>query len=361
MLPPTDEDQARARRLLVEANLNRMRRDYQAAESLCRQVLASHSDNPAAWALLGDLCAAQGRADEAAEAYRAALAIEDDPMLRARLEELRRRPPQAAPPAEPAPADRPGRRISAATWGPIAAAVGIAIIAVMVGVLLSRRSEVRASRPAPAAPPYGGVAGTPGYGWGTPAAAPAPPVSSVSGASVRAIPSAEAAPLPETLIPRRSVESTSEDRRVINITKIRSPLTDRERRIVYELSQLRLSDNDPIGNRYCSAMINPGTEHVVITFEVPPGLTNSFNESAMADEAQQLAMAAGQIDKDFATCEVRVITGWTNPRTGARRLDVAFIGQADRPAISEALAAARDNRQPPSIFKSMWWNPNVGG
>lgn len=360
MSAPPEDAQTQARRLLVEANLNRMRGQHQAAETLCRQAIAASPNSPAAWALLGDALAAQGRREEAAEAYRASLGIADDPMLRSRLEELLREPATAPPPSE-GRAEEEARGASSKTiWAVVGSVVALVLFGAVIALVVSSRrsAPVRASAPSPPTAPE--APSVPAWAVWPPPSGPSLPATP-PGATVRTIRDRSAAPAPEPLIPRRPTQGIpSADRRVINITKIRSPLTARERRIVYELSRIVLSDGKPIGNRYCSAMINPGTGRLVLTFEVPPEISASPSRSLILGEAARLALGAARADSGFETCAVRVIAGWTSPRTGARRLDVVFIGEADRSSLARGLSKEGAGTRPTEVFKQVWWNPRVG-
>lgn len=355
-----------AAQLLSEANLHRLRGEWPQAEAKCRQALALDPTDPAAHALLGDISAVQQRTDEAIRSYRAALELSDDYVVRLKLDGLlERRRKTAMRPVSPAPRarerraglfDSPRARTTAA-----AIFVGVAVIFAVVVIATQLRSRGRAvpvttetRRTAAAAPPAelvepGGAIAAPASAsahgaaaWGRPAATPAP-----RGARPLVQPSH---------LPRGAVRR---DRNVISIARITAPLTDREKRLVYELSQLRLSDRNPIGTPFVNATIDPASEHLMITFEVPVEVAHRPSKDFIRMEAQRLLIRASQVDERFRTASVRVIVGWTDPRSGARHKDVAFRADTTRERI-ETVGLIRSDERSGGILRKMWWNPVVG-
>lgn len=70
--PAATEVEARVEQLLRDAHLQRLRRHWAEAESLCREALELAPDDPMGLEMLGDLLADKGSLDEALEAYRKA-------------------------------------------------------------------------------------------------------------------------------------------------------------------------------------------------------------------------------------------------------------------------------------------------
>ena len=70
---PKTEEQAKAEQLLRDAHIQRMRKQWATAETLCREALKLDPDDGMAREMLGDLLMEKGSVDEALETYRAAL------------------------------------------------------------------------------------------------------------------------------------------------------------------------------------------------------------------------------------------------------------------------------------------------
>jgi tetratricopeptide (TPR) repeat protein len=66
---PASEVQARVERLLRDAHLHRMRQQWAAAETLCREALELSPEDPMGQEMLADLLAEKGSLDEALELY----------------------------------------------------------------------------------------------------------------------------------------------------------------------------------------------------------------------------------------------------------------------------------------------------
>ncbi len=133
--------------LLAQANLLRMRGQWEAAAETCMAALRLAPDSASANSLLGDIYENQGRYDDAAQWYRMALdANPDSPADIVKLDRLRQRreirlgpvlPADAAgSPVEPAPERPPASRLSrlardpefALRCGAIAAALAVVLV-----------------------------------------------------------------------------------------------------------------------------------------------------------------------------------------------------------------------------------------
>ncbi len=75
---------------LAQANLSRLRKNWQEATELCIAVLREAPADPAAHSLLGDIYRDQNRLDEAARWYRMALELSPNAFDRANLQKLER-------------------------------------------------------------------------------------------------------------------------------------------------------------------------------------------------------------------------------------------------------------------------------
>ena len=360
-MPEDVGEQPSADQLLAEANLHRLRGEWPLAEDKCRRAIATNPRDAAAHTLLGDICAARERPDEAILAYRASLEVEDDELVRVKLERLLQAHANAA--AQAVRQERRPRRgvLETRRLGLIAAvAFGVCAVALATVVIVTQlrgprravplTTQTRRAVPMPAFGSEGDEALSAPVG-----AAPA------AAAEWRAAPPVGPPPATHALVqPTRSLtEATSRERNVIDMSRIPAPLTDREKKLVYELSQIRLSDNNPIGTPFVNASIDPGTEHLVVTFEVPVEVRREPSRSFIRVRAQELLLRASQVDDYFRGATVRVIVGWTDPHSGARHKDVVFRGEAKRASI-EAPGAIGPGQARESILDDEWWNPKWG-
>ena len=74
--PAVPEAAARVERLLRDAHIQRMRQQFAAAETLCRQALEVSPDDLMGLEMLGDLLLEKGSLDGALETYRKAHALD---------------------------------------------------------------------------------------------------------------------------------------------------------------------------------------------------------------------------------------------------------------------------------------------
>lgn len=70
---PKTAEQARAEQLLRDAHIQRMRKQWASAETLCREALKLDPEDAMGLEMLGDLLVDKGSVDEALEVYRQAL------------------------------------------------------------------------------------------------------------------------------------------------------------------------------------------------------------------------------------------------------------------------------------------------
>ena len=350
-------------RLLTEAGNLQLRGEWAEAAQRCLQAIALDPDHPGAHILLGDIYAAQGKHREALLSYRAALEIVDDDVLRLKVDELEERVRAGARLPKPAalwPRKRRKLVLSRRT-GLVAAGAGLLILLLIFAALWAARtrqpSEVarpgippttvgRAIEPRPAAPARATTPLTP------PMQRPATPVAG---------PSAFAAPPPSGQPARASAPyspaqpAAPRPRYVQRPTSLQGPLTDRERAIVYELSQLELKDGNPIGT-YVSAILSPRDEHLTISFEIPDEVEARPTPDYVLYEANRLAVTAAEVNRSLEAVTVRVIIGYTDRVTGARHTVDIFEGETSRDLLSAALAEKQQGKNY-NCFVDQWWNP----
>ena len=360
-------EQSDAHQLLTQANLHRLRGELAEAESKCRAAIAADPRNAEAHALLGDLCVAQHQMDEGVRAYRAALELGENEDVQRKLDEVLAARAKAAGEALRRTA-QPRRKVLESPQSRLIAACIFAAAAILLATVLVW-SQVRGTRrPQPVTTQTQALATAPspkivdddfaaditvptttprssGAAWGQSARPGRTPTARPHVQRSRSVSAGD--------------QQASRNRNVISIARIPAPLTDREKRLVHELSQIRLSDDNPIGTPFVSASIDPATEHLVITFEVPTEVSRKPSRSFMQMEAQRLLLRSAQVDKRFRTASVRVIVGWTDPKTGARHKDVAFRADSRRGSI-EAVGAVGPGQARETIFDKIWWNPDIG-
>lgn len=91
VIPAADEvsiPRGQANRLLTEANLNRLRHQWEPAVAQCIAVLREHPSDAAAHSLLGDIYRDQDRLEEAVRWYRMAVELRPNPFDQVNLQKL---------------------------------------------------------------------------------------------------------------------------------------------------------------------------------------------------------------------------------------------------------------------------------
>lgn len=361
---------ASAARLLSRAHTHRLRAEWDEAIACCHQAIALDPADPSAHVLLGDVHAARHDNEQAIACYRAALELADDSVVRLKIEELREKEklPQPAKPRQrwPQQWSFPGRR-ARRRWAAMAALAGSLLILALIFVAMWAQG-----RGATATGPSGALAAErPGAAQARPmAVSPEQPAIPLSAPTYRPTPPPAPAATHAPTAPYRQPGASrpasrggarvtaGHTRQVERSAQLKGPLTDREKRIVYELSQLGLRDGNPIGT-YVTAALSPRSESLVITFEVPDEVAAHPSGKFVLAEANRLAMTAAEVDTGFKTCMVRVLIGYTDRRTGSRHTVCIFEAETTRALLAEASPPARG--QPSNVFPQPWWNERYWG
>ena len=358
---------AEVRRLLSEADMLRLRGRWEEAMASCQEAIALDPQETAGHVLLGDLYSAHRDNEQAIRCYTAALEVAEDAVVRLKIEELREREklPQPSKPRERWAQRWPLRRRARRRQLAAAAALGGLVILVLIVVVLWAQGR----KGNEAAPTRGLGAPTPSVGGPAPLAA-APQQPSIPLTAPTYYPSPPPAPAAAPPVAYGSVggrpavrggatASSGYTRRVERSSQLRGPLTDREKRIVYELSQLVLSDGNPIGT-YVTATLSPRTESLVVSFEVPDEVAARPAGKLVLAEANRLALTAARVDTGFKSCTVRVLVGYTELGTGSRHTVCIFEAETTRDLLTQTASSAAPS-QPYNVFPQPWWNPEYWG
>lgn len=355
-------------RLLSEADAAFMRGDWEEATARAQEAVALDPHNADAHIVLGDIYAERQEDEQALRCYRAAWELVDDDVLRLKIEELREKTKLPQPARErprPAPPLRiPGRRKLAAA----ATLAGLLIVALIIVVLFAQgrggEEPAEARGLATETPAVGGTAPAsagqqqPAIPLTAPTYNPIPPPAPAATAP-GARPSPQPTPRGSRAARGAAKLSSGHTRQVQRSSQLRGPITDREKLIVYELSQLVLSDGNPIGT-YVMATLSPRSESLVITFEVPDEVAAHPAGKAILADANRLAVTAAQVDEGFKTCLVRVLVGYTDRQDGSRHTICIFEAETTR-ALLEAGGRAAARGRTYNVFPEPWWNERYWG
>ncbi len=312
--------------LLAQANLHRMRGQWEDAAEKCMTALRLAPDSASANSLLGDIYENQGRYDDAAQWYRMALDVNpDSPADRLKLDRLRRNenvlsapPPRPALPASPPqkPAlRRPALLLRlkrdpelALRLGAIAAALGLIVVIALAYRAMHQTGSLRAL----------GLGGDP----------------VVSLRPVVVPPIAGTLPADPDGTPVRDPSEAA------LLTVLQS---------AGDLSKQGIAVYD--------VQVDPRVSRMTVTFGVPqsPGLTQaqvSQNALRVLQDA-----ASGQAAETFtARCFLTpssVLTPSAGSGTG-----LAFVGDASREALQAAVSAGSglSDAQAAASFTNTWWS-----
>lgn len=294
--------------LLAQANLLRMRGQWEDAAEKCMAALRLAPDSASANSLLGDICENQGRYDDAAQWYRMALDVNpESPADRLKLDHLRRRDDDA--PAAPVLEKAPGfparlRRDPefALRCGAIAAALGLFIVIACAYRVAHHAGALRSL----------GLEGDP-------VVSIKPVVVPPLAGSLPADPDGTAAHDPSEQALLTSLQGAA------------------------ELSRLGIAVYD--------VQVDPRVSRMTVTFGLPvsPGTTQSQVAQA-ALRVLQSAAAQQSAEAFTARCLLVPAAG----KTGA----LLFAGDATRDALQTAASAgiSPTDAQALAVFSNIWWS-----
>ncbi len=305
--------------LLAQANLLRMRGQWEEAAQSCMAALRLAPDSASANSLLGDIYENQGRYDDAAQWYRMALdANPDSPADRLKLDRLRQREPMSSPAylktntltkTVIVPASRSGllrlarQPETALRYGAIAAALALMLVVAFAYRAVHPAGTLRA------------------FGLGGDAEVKlmpvvVPPVAGMLPTDPDAVPAHD--PSEQSAL---SALQASED-------------LSKQGIIVYDVQA------DPRAGR------------MTITFGLPP--SQDLTQGAVAHDALRVLQATGPV-QSVGTLTARCLLV---PNTAGSAATLAFVGDASQDAVQTSAAAGADltDAQAAAVFSNVWWS-----
>lgn len=290
---------------IAEVQMLAQRGQHQEASELCQALIRERPDSGPAHAAMGDVCAAEGRWNDAVDWYEQALNLSFDPAVMEKLAAARSRALRSgAPEAQPGPAPAPARAAEGER-GVSPQVVGLVVIGVLLITLLafflsrglSRPSETTTVEPSrvearPVAP-------------GPP---PAPvPTPGPSAEYPPAVVSSAPTPLPQTT--RQQPAATPTPRRPprqARLTPTTEAVSSREQRVLDQVHFVRL---EAAGSaRLPAAMALDDYSGVgILTFRIPLPDNLAGLEQEITIAAFRAALAAMRADAALNTLVVRYI------------------------------------------------------
>lgn len=320
--------------LLAQANLSRMRGQWQEATQKCMQVMTLAPNNASAQSLLGDIYDNQGFLDDAIQWYRMALDVQpDSPADRLKLSRLleakaRQMPPPAPAPAVPAPPPAPVSALPGlrrwqeglgdkpdllVKWAALGA--GLLVVLVVVIALVQIQAASRVPVHEVNAPPVL-------------LPALAPPAGTDAGAvSAPAAPKASLAPV------RDPGEADL-------LAKLQAAPA---------LSALSITVSD--------AQIDPRTSRLVLTYSLPPPAVNVLLRDTLLRAG--LVVAQAGLQSGGAQASVVTVRCIAAPRAGSAPVLLCVADTTRAQALSVAGPGALSTTQLAALFAAPWFAPNV--
>ncbi len=319
------------------------------AQRLVQENLAQYPHSAALHALMGDIAAARRQPREAIDWYALSLRLEDNPEVRAHMQQQQELLAAVVSEEEPSEPALTRQRL---VWMIVGGFVAVALILTGLGILASRRPPSEPRRPfaAPVRP-----AEQPLMGPGR-AASPPPalvsPSRPPSAASVPApAPSARAAaPAPSVPTPGGNVLITQ---------SLEAPLSDRDRLLTQALSGVTWPTGEALGWRV-QAIVDDFTGYAMITVQTPRSLRMADVPGVIIDMAYKIAVAAIQADRGLLSLTVRILMPVESD--GKKKILLAFRGNTTREHLEYYL---KRGQQPDRntiwnhIFATTWWNPSI--
>ncbi len=320
--------------LLAQANLCRMRGQWDAATKKCMQVMTLAPNNASAQSLLGDIYDNQGFLDDAIQWYRMALDVQpDSPADRLKLTRLLEAKARQLPPVFPAPipaptaappppapsalqrwqerlGDKPDALVK---WAALAA--GLLVVLVVVVALVQIQAASRVPVHEVSAPPVVLPALAPPP---APSAAPAPTASSAK---------------PPSAMPRDPGEADL-------LAKLQAAPA---------LSALSITVSD--------AQIDPRTGRLTLTYSLPPPATNALLRDTLLRAALVVAQAGLQSGGAQTTqATLRCVAA---PAAQSAPALLCIVDTTRAQATSVAGPGALSTAQITALFAAPWFAPSV--
>ncbi len=133
------------------------------------------------------------------------------------------------------------------------------------------------------------------------------------------------------------------------------PITDVDRAVISAVSSLNWGEGREMVGRV-AAMVDPYTGYAFISVSIPADLPEGDLLEQVVRQAHRICLAAIRANENIRYITIRML------RTVGKQRVTAFRGNTSRPALekyrsSDVSFDALWNR----VFKSVWWNPQVGG
>lgn len=320
--------------LLAQANLCRMRGQWEAATEKCMQVMTLAPNNASAQSLLGDIYDNQGFLDDAVQWYRMALDVQpDSPADRLKLSRLleakaRQLPPPTLLPA-PEPVSAPQSPIPVAftrwqqglgdkpdaliKWAALAA--GVLVVLVVIVALVQIRAASRVPVHEVSAPPVV-----------LPALAP----PSEGGHS---------SPLkPQTLV--SGAVSVRDPGEADLLSKLQ---------VAPALSVLRITVSD--------AQIDPRTGRLTLTYSLPPPAADVLLRDTLLRAA--LVVAQAGLQNGGSQADLVTVRGVAAPKAGEKPALLCVADTTRAQALSVGGPGTLTTAQVAALFAAPWFSPTV--
>ncbi len=335
---PTPSDQSGLSReayaLLAQANLCRMRGQWQAATEKCMQVMTLAPNNASAQSLLGDIYDNQGFLDDAIQWYRMALDIQlDSPADRLKLSRLLEAKARHLPPPAPAPAPEPALPQAAPApaglrrwqenigdkpdlfvkWAALGAGLLVVLVVVIALVQIQASSRV----------PVHEVS--------------APPVVLPT---LTAPPDANAPTAPSTSPPKPASALVRDPGEADLLAKLQADSA---------LSALSITVSD--------AQIDPRTGRLTLTYSLPPPAANVMLRDTLLRAALVVAQAC--LQSGGAQASLVTLRSIASPSAGSAPALLCAVDTTRAQALSVAGPGALTTAQITALFAAPWFAPAV--
>lgn len=365
-----------AAKLLAQANLHRMRKQWDEAMTCCMQALYHTPDDSRAHALLGDIYAEQRRADEAIQWYCMSLDIRPESQsVRDKLSKLvnarRHQIVRSIDPAQPLSADDPlpktwlddlTERWSAPEYrrqrltGIIAGVGLIGLFAVPLVMNSTQKSP-----------------GTGVFTAGPTITAPALVLQQVSGTSKQppAASPAQSAEQP-AIAPTQPAQNATGTTPAVAAPQTTGSNPTGSSALMRDTSDQTLTSGlqsdanlQSAGIAVTDAIYDPASSGVTVTFSVADRAPNGVADRVLRDAA---LVARAALDRpeagSAASCTVRCLmqdaSGAQTPDTAAPPT-LIFTGTTTRDTSPDTAGAEKTQpSQPAPSFTRTWWSPTIG-
>jgi len=335
--PPSPDSAGLSRQayaLLAQANLCRMRGQWQDATEKCMQVMTLAPNNASAQSLLGDIYDNQGFLDDAIQWYRMALDVQpDSPADRLKLSRLIEAKARHLPP--PAPVAVPDHPVAPPVFVPLglrrwqegngdksdalvkwaAFAAGILVVLVVVVALVQIRTASRVPVHEVSAPPVV-----------LPALAPPPDTN--------------AATAPNTSSPKPTSALVRDPGEADLLAKLQAAPA---------LSALSITVSD--------AQADPRTGRLTLTYSLPPPATNMMLRDTLLRAA--LVVAQAGLQSGGTQASLVTLRGVASASAQSAPALLCIVDTTRAQALSVAGPGALTTAQITALFAAPWFAPAV--